>query len=79
LLWPGFDFLIALDEPIITRKRARPAFLNWLKPLVASKDRPCITPSGCGKSAFLRTLNRMNDVIPGARAEGKVWIDGVDI
>jgi phosphate transport system ATP-binding protein len=38
-----------------------------------------IGPSGCGKTTFLRTLNRMNDIIPGARAEGKLFIDGVDI
>jgi phosphate transport system ATP-binding protein len=38
-----------------------------------------IGPSGCGKSTFLRTLNRMNDTIPGTRAEGLVEIDGRDI
>jgi phosphate transport system ATP-binding protein len=38
-----------------------------------------IGPSGCGKSTFLRTLNRMNDTIPGTRAEGRVEIDGQDI
>jgi phosphate transport system ATP-binding protein len=38
-----------------------------------------IGPSGCGKSTFLRTLNRMNDIIPGVRVEGKALIDGVDI
>ena len=38
-----------------------------------------IGPSGCGKSTFLRTLNRMNDIIPGARAQGQVLIDGEDI
>jgi len=38
-----------------------------------------IGPSGCGKSTFLRTLNRMNDVIPGTRVLGKVLIDGHDI
>ena len=38
-----------------------------------------IGPSGCGKSTFLRTLNRMNDIIPGTRVEGKVVIDGVDV
>ncbi len=38
-----------------------------------------IGPSGCGKSTFLRTLNRMNDVIPGTRVEGKVLLDGGDI
>jgi phosphate transport system ATP-binding protein len=38
-----------------------------------------IGPSGCGKSTFLRTLNRMNDTIPGTRAEGEVLIDGENI
>jgi phosphate transport system ATP-binding protein len=38
-----------------------------------------IGPSGCGKSTFLRTLNRMNDVIPGTRVAGEVMIDGHDI
>src|SRR5207249_986416 len=38
-----------------------------------------IGPSGCGKSTFLRSLNRMNDVIPGTRVEGHVLIDGQDI
>jgi phosphate transport system ATP-binding protein len=38
-----------------------------------------IGPSGCGKSTFLRTLNRMNDIIPSARVEGQVLIDGKDI
>ena len=38
-----------------------------------------IGPSGCGKSTFIRTLNRMNDVIAGARTEGRVLIDGNDI
>jgi phosphate transport system ATP-binding protein len=38
-----------------------------------------IGPSGCGKSTFLRTLNRMNDIVPGARVEGSVNIDGHDI
>jgi phosphate transport system ATP-binding protein len=38
-----------------------------------------IGPSGCGKSTFLRTLNRMNDIIPGSRVEGEVRIDGDDI
>lgn len=38
-----------------------------------------IGPSGCGKSTFLRTLNRMNDLIPGVDIKGKVLIDDVDI
>ena len=38
-----------------------------------------IGPSGCGKSTFLRTLNRMNDIIPGTRVEGQVLIAGANI
>jgi phosphate transport system ATP-binding protein len=35
-----------------------------------------IGPSGCGKSTMLRSLNRMHEVIPGARVEGKIMVDG---
>ena len=38
-----------------------------------------IGPSGCGKSTFLRLFNRMNDLIPGARLEGSIEIDGRNI
>lgn len=38
-----------------------------------------IGPSGCGKSTFLKTLNRMNDLIPGVRIEGSIKLDGHDI
>ncbi len=38
-----------------------------------------IGPSGCGKSTFLRTLNRMNDIIPGCRVEGDIALDKEDI
>jgi phosphate transport system ATP-binding protein len=38
-----------------------------------------IGPSGCGKSTFLRSLNRMNELIPGASFEGTVLLDGRDI
>ena len=38
-----------------------------------------IGPSGCGKSTFLRTFNRMNDLIPGVRTEGQALLDGEDI
>src|ERR1044071_7684188 len=51
---------------------------------VTVKIRPqCVTaligPSGCGKSTFLRSLNRMNDLIPGVRLEGKVELDGDNV
>jgi phosphate transport system ATP-binding protein len=38
-----------------------------------------IGPSGCGKSTFLRSINRMHEVLPGARVEGKVAMDGLDL
>jgi phosphate transport system ATP-binding protein len=38
-----------------------------------------IGPSGCGKSTFLRSINRMNDTIPGCRVEGDILIDGKNI
>src|SRR5260370_7160362 len=47
-----------------------------LEPLSASG---MIGPSGCGKSTFVRCLNRMHEEIPGARVEGSVQVDGVDI
>ncbi len=38
-----------------------------------------IGPSGCGKSTFLKTINRMNDLVPDCKIKGNVLIDGVDI
>ncbi len=38
-----------------------------------------IGPSGCGKSTFLRSLNRMHELVPGARIEGKLLLDGLDL
>jgi phosphate transport system ATP-binding protein len=38
-----------------------------------------IGPSGCGKTTFLRTLNRMHELVPGARVDGTVSLDGIDI
>jgi len=38
-----------------------------------------IGPSGCGKSTLLRCFNRLNDIIPGARLEGRILLDGQDI
>ena len=49
---------------------------------IAIKDRQItalIGPSGCGKSTFLRTLNRMNDLIPNTRVGGMITLDGEDI
>ena len=38
-----------------------------------------IGPSGCGKSTFIRTLNRMHELVPGAKMSGQVFLDGKDI
>ena len=38
-----------------------------------------IGPSGCGKSTLLRSLNRLHETLPGARNEGRVWLDGENI
>ncbi|MEW9052741.1 MAG: phosphate ABC transporter ATP-binding protein PstB [Neobacillus sp.] len=38
-----------------------------------------IGPSGCGKSTFLRTINRMNDLIPGARATGEIVYEEINL
>jgi phosphate transport system ATP-binding protein len=38
-----------------------------------------IGPSGCGKSTFLRSINRMNDLIPGTRTEGALIVNGIDV
>src|SRR6185312_15359277 len=37
-----------------------------------------IGPSGCGKSTYLRTLNRMNDLIPNVKITGQVLVDNID-
>lgn len=55
------------------------ALRNITLPIRKYQITALIGPSGCGKSTFLRCLNRMNDTIPGARAEGKILLDGQNI
>ena len=55
------DFLAVQGVSMTIRARAVTAFIG---------------PSGCGKSTMLRSLNRMHEVIPGARVDGKVMVDG---
>ncbi len=52
---------------------------NVLLDIQANEVTALIGPSGCGKSTLLRCFNRMNELIPGARLEGSVLIDGRDI
>jgi phosphate transport system ATP-binding protein len=58
------DFLAVEDVNMSIRARTVTAFIG---------------PSGCGKSTFLRSLNRMHEVIPGARVDGKIVVDGQDL
>ena len=76
----------ATDRPPIIDVRALNFFYGTKRALeeISISIRPnlvtaFIGPSGCGKSTFLRTLNRMNDIIPGTRVEGQVLIEGDDI
>src|SRR5262245_2222160 len=48
-------------------------------PIAAASVTALIGPSGCGKSTFIRSLNRMHEVIPGARVQGKIVMDGQDL
>src|SRR5918996_1946202 len=58
------DFLAVEDVTINIEAKSVTAFIG---------------PSGCGKSTVLRTLNRMHEVLPGARVQGSVLLDGEDI
>jgi len=58
------DFLAVADVSMTVQPRSITAFIG---------------PSGCGKSTFIRTLNRMHEVVPGARVEGKVVLDDEDL
>ncbi len=58
---------------------SRPAVLGVTLDVPARQITAIIGPSGCGKSTLIRTFNRMNDLIPGARVEGKVLYHGEDL
>ena len=58
---------------------AKQALYNVSIPIYERQVTALIGPSGCGKSTFLRTLNRMNDLIPGTRIEGEALLDGQNI
>ncbi|HWP38619.1 MAG TPA: phosphate ABC transporter ATP-binding protein PstB [Gemmatimonadales bacterium] len=56
-----------------------PALKGITLPVSEHRITAIIGPSGCGKSTFVRCLNRMHEVVPGARVEGTVLLDGIDI
>ncbi len=58
---------------------SKQALSNVTLPIRERQVTALIGPSGCGKTTFLRTLNRMNDLIPGTRIEGEAIMDGDNI
>ena len=58
---------------------AKQALYDVAIPIREHQVTALIGPSGCGKSTFLRTINRMNDLIPGTRTEGTAIMDGTNI
>jgi phosphate transport system ATP-binding protein len=58
---------------------AKQALYDVTIPIREHQTTALIGPSGCGKSTFLRTLNRMNDLIPGTRIRGEAMMDGFNI
>jgi phosphate transport system ATP-binding protein len=58
---------------------AKQALYDVTVPVAELQVTALIGPSGCGKTTFLRTLNRMNDLIPGTRTEGEAIMDGRNI
>jgi phosphate transport system ATP-binding protein len=74
----GQQTKISLQELSFFYGRVR-ALNNISLAIPPNKVTAFIGPSGCGKSTLIRTLNRMNDVIPGTRVVGRVELDGEDI
>jgi len=85
----------ATDRPVTSKERPREAIFGLEDVQVSYGPKPAVRgvnfdigkneitaligPSGCGKSTLIRCLNRMNDLIPGARVEGKVMYHGQDL
>ena len=76
---------VALVEPVISTEHLDVYYGDFLAVRDVNLDfaeheiTALIGPSGCGKSTVLRSLNRMNDLIPGARVDGSVRFHGTDI
>lgn len=58
---------------------SKQALANVNMRVVENEVTALIGPSGCGKTTFLRSINRMNDLIPSSKIKGKVFFDGEDI
>ncbi len=83
------ESLVSPETPHESAKIVVEKLNAWFGPVQALRDislsidenrvTAVIGPSGCGKSTFLRCVNRMHEVVPGARVVGKVLLDGQDI
>ncbi|MFI5263909.1 MAG: phosphate ABC transporter ATP-binding protein PstB [Candidatus Kapaibacterium sp.] len=58
---------------------AKPAIADLTLDIAAKQVTAFIGPSGCGKSTYLRSFNRMNDIIPGCKVSGEIIFDGANI
>jgi len=78
------DIIQKPREPIVTSKDftlyygKKPGVEKINMDILSNTVTAIIGPSGCGKSTFLRSINRMNDLIPGVRTEGRLFVEGVD-
>lgn len=76
---------VAVTDPIVQVKNlafyygASKALHNISQDFPRNKVTALIGPSGCGKSTLLRCLNRMNDLVDGARVEGSILLDGTEV
>jgi phosphate transport system ATP-binding protein len=76
---------LVAQEPVLQVDRVNVFYEDFLAVRNVTLDIPqhqiiaFIGPSGCGKSTILRCFNRLNDLIPGARVEGKITYHGVDL
>ena len=75
---PGEDRVIQIDDLSLWYSQKQ-ALSNVSFQIPINRGTALIGPSGCGKSTLLRCLNRMNDLIPDVRIEGRVGYHGVDI
>jgi phosphate transport system ATP-binding protein len=66
-------------EDVLVSYNTKPAVRNVSFDIGKNEITALIGPSGCGKSTLIRCLNRMNDLIPGAKVEGKVLYHGQDL
>ena len=74
----GLDTVVDI-QGLSIRYGERAAVNDITLPLYRNVITAVIGPSGCGKSTLLRSLNRMNDTIPGTSVQGRVLLDGLDI